>query len=74
MGETRPISGCGLRGEQKGGRRLTNRAFMNLGVLKGDHLNTKLYNGTVNGSFKTGAFTGDNVVFVLVASVAQVKI
>ncbi len=74
MGGKRPISGCGLRGEQKGGRRLTNRAFMNLGVFKRDHLDTKLYNRTVNGSFKTGAFKGDNVVFVPVASVVQVKI
>lgn len=73
-GEKRQISGCVLQGEQRGGRRLINRAFMNLSVLKIDHLNTKLYNETVNGSFKTGAFTGDNVVFVPVAFVAQVKI
>lgn len=52
---------------------LTNRAFMNLSVLKRDHLN-ELYNEMVNGSFKTRAFTGDNVVFVPVASVVQVKI
>lgn len=59
----RPISGCVLRGEQRGGRRLTNRAFLKFRILKIDHLNT-VYNKMVNGSFKTGAFRGDNVVFV----------
>lgn len=62
-GEKRPISGCVLQGEQRGGRRLTNRAFLKLRILKIDHLNT-VYNKMVNGSFKTGAFTGDTVVFV----------
>lgn len=61
-------------GEQRGGRHLTNTAFMNIGVLKRDHLKPKLYNETVNDSFKIRPFTGDNVVFVPVASVVQVKI